>query len=72
MPRGKHARAVLAVRAWRLAASPPVIVRMAEALLLALAVAAGSLAVLSAERGSWPGLAAAVLLGALVTTAMAV
>ena len=45
---------------------------MAEAFLLALAVAAGSLAVLSAERGSWPGLAAAVLLGALVTAAMAV
>ena len=70
--RGRHARALAAVRAWRVLSRPAVIRRAARAVLILLAAAAGSLMVLAARRGDRAGFGAAALLGVFALIAIAV
>lgn len=72
MTRGRHARALAAVRAWRILRRPAVIRRAVRAVLILLATAAGSLMVLAARHGDRAGLGAAALLGAMALAAIAV
>jgi peptidoglycan/LPS O-acetylase OafA/YrhL len=66
MTSGRHALAPAIIRAWRVLNRPAVIRWMSTALLLAVAVVAGSLLVTNTRHSDRAGLAATILLAVLI------